>query len=127
MHTGYALGWLLLGVFTYLGVWLSHDSGGVPRKGAGGELPIRPAWVRRILRHGDGPILLFSVLMQAFALAAIARAAVVAAGRPSPLEGLSGALLNISIALLPVGGISLSIRARRQAGRADSSSDIDAR
>src|SRR4051794_15002224 len=117
MDTRYALGWLLLGVLTYLFVWVFHDNGGVPRKGAGGELPIRSAWVRRILRDGDGPILLFSVLMQTFALAAIARAAVVAAGRPSPLEGLSRALLDISIAFLPVGGMWLWVRARREARR----------
>jgi hypothetical protein len=64
MDWRYGLGWIAIGAVTYLAVWLSHDKGGVPDPGAGGNLPIKRPWVRSVLRHGDGPILLVSVLVQ---------------------------------------------------------------
>jgi hypothetical protein len=122
MDWRYGLGWIVIGAVTYLGVWLSHDKGGVPDPGAGGNLPIKRPWVRSVLRHGDGPILLVSVLVQVFSVAAVLRGAVIAVG-DRRLEGLSQAALFLSLLVIALGWTSLYLRFRRRS-KSKAPSDI---
>lgn len=65
MNAGAA--WFGLGLICYAALWWSHDRG--PERGGAGIVPPPPLALRRLIRARDGPVLLFPLAMQLWALA----------------------------------------------------------
>jgi len=71
---------LSLGILLYVGLWLSHDSGGIPGRGQGPKWTTAPNALRRIFRHDSGPVLLVSALIQGVALLIVLRSVALLGG-----------------------------------------------
>ena len=110
----YGVGSIILGAGIYATVWIGHDAGGVPTKGAGGEWTGAPGWIRPMVRLGRGPVLVWSVLLELTGVAFIVRGLVIVAGLSgSLLDFVTRAAIMVSILLVAALWAWLYFRPRR--------------
>jgi len=109
----YALGLLIVGALLLFPVWLRHDSGRHPATAGGGQWTNPPGWLVPLVRHGKGPVLVMSVLLELIGLTFILRGLAIAAGfRGDPVDFITSSAIMASLALVVAGWVWFYWRGR---------------
>lgn len=101
---------VILGILLYFVAWFAHDKGGVPKPGEGPRWRTPPAWLRRLLRRGQGPILLISALFEITGIVMIVRGLAAVDGRTADtVDAATG--LAMTAGILLIGGVWIGLYA----------------